>query len=231
MQMKVNQPRRRLIVAGALAPLVAVAFRGSAQATAGASNISFEKFQEGAAELAKLLPANDPAQQDAFVLLALARALEVSEFPRPKLFPMGSFAPGVRIGPIGRSGPLMLIAYEFAPGAVLPAHDHPHYAVATLGLSGEATVRHFEPVGETPPYASAASFKIRETARRLLRKGSFTTLAPCRDNIHAFTAGGAGAYFLDITSAHGADLGFSYLAVPEERQTSDEYSSRWTRIG
>jgi hypothetical protein len=228
--MTIDYDRRRLIVAGGMAPLVAAVFGEAASAAARPAGISFEAFQERAAELSKLLPANDAAHQDAFVLTALALALEVSEYPRPKLFPMGAFAPGVRIGPIGRSGPLMLIAYELAPLATLPAHNHPHYAVATLGISGEASVRHFETVGETPAFASDKTFRIRETARRLLRKGSFTTLSPDRDNIHTFAAGSAGAYFVDITSAHGDDVGFSYLAVPEVRQASDEYSSRWIRF-
>ena len=203
-----------------------------ARAANAGGTISFEAFLSEAETYANALPATTRAAQDAFVFRTAARALLVDAFPVPKLFPMGDFAPGVEIGPIGRAGPLMLIAYRMAPHALLPAHDHPNYAVATLGIEGEVQVRHFETGGNAPAYHQPDSFTVRRTSERVLRAGDLTTLSPRRDNIHSFTAGGEGAYFLDLTSSHGDDAGFSYLQV--ERAPAEAggnlFRAKWVKF-
>lgn len=142
---------------------------------------------------------------------------------------MGAGAPGIEIGPIGRGPQFAVIAYRAAPNAVLPAHNHPNYSVATLGVSGEAMVSQFESDAAAPPMSSSELFHLRKTSQRLLRRGDLTTLAPTVDNIHTFVAGPSGAAWIDIAVPNGPDVGFAYLSMDERADTivGEQLRVRW----
>jgi hypothetical protein len=184
-----------------------------------------------ASALSALAPdlATERWAQDRYVLAAASDGLGLRPVPDAKMFPMGAFAPGVDIGPVGRIGPCVLIRYRLAPDARLPPHDHPNYSVATIGLRGEARVEQFEIEGEAPPYANPGGFRVRRILQRCLGRGDVVTLSPRRDNIHTFRAGPSGAEFFDLTTPHGPDEGFSYLRLAERGAIGDVVAASWWR--
>jgi hypothetical protein len=93
-----------------------------------------------------------------------------------------------------------VIAYRAAPEAVLPAHNHPNYSVATVGIAGEALVSQFEVEGQAPPFEAATTFQVRKTTERVLRMGDAVTLSPAYDNIYTFRVGPQGAVWIDVTA-------------------------------
>lgn len=194
----------------------------------------FQALMSALEELGDQLPATTPAAQNAHIYRLAARAMLVGDFPIPRMGAMGRT--GVEIGPLGRTQPpsdavhgVALVSYRMAAGAVLQAHNHPNYSVATVGVDGEARVVHYEPDVSAPPLESREPFVIRKTAERILRRGEATTLAPSRDNIHTFRAGPHGARFVDLFSLHGRDVGFSYLDIDPRPASSmsDTFNARW----
>ncbi len=185
-------------------------------------------------KLADELPFTTRDQQDAYILKVAAQAILVQQWPIPKMGTMGRT--GVEIGPLRRTEPptdmvhgIALVHYRLAPNAVMQAHNHPNYSVATVGIEGEALVTHYESDPSAPPFASTDPFTIRRTAERLLRPQEATTLSPSRDNIHTFRAGPKGARFVDLFSIHGNDVGFSYLDVEQQPTAAggDSFRARW----
>jgi hypothetical protein len=193
-------------------------------------------FMAALEQIGDQLPATTRAEQDAYIYGLASRALRVADFPTPKV--MGAFGKtGIEIGQLARTQPstdivhgIVLISYRMAPGAVFPAHNHPNYSVATVGLEGEARFTHFEPGESAPPFTSTTEqFTVRRTAERLLRPREVTTLSPSRDNIHTFKAGPAGARFVDLFSNHGGDVGFSYIDIAQQPQIAggDTFRAQW----
>jgi hypothetical protein len=100
--------------------------------------------------------------------------------------------------------------------------------VCTLGLEGEARLRHYQPPPDAPPFASRATFRVRLTHELLLLPRTVSTLAPGRDNVHTFTAGKRGARGIDISTLHAdADRGFSFLAIDERSGRDGSFVARW----
>lgn len=178
-------------------------------------------------------PAREPAQWAAQIRAIVAQISRVDGIALPQMYPMGPSAPGVQIGPIGRGRSCALIAYSAEPHAVLPAHNHPNYSVATLGLSGEVLITHFEPPEFAPPMTSSASFNVRKTSERVLRSGDVSMLTPSADNIHRFVAGASGASWVDITVPNGPDVGFSFLTLDDASlaQTGATVAAHWRPPG
>jgi PCO_ADO len=169
------------------------------------------------------------AAQNAYVYTEAARALAVGQFPSVAMAPLFAFA-GVRVGQIAISRRAVVVAYEMAPGSLLPPHNHPNYSVATIGVAGEAAVTQYELDGEAPAFESRAPFSVRRTIERVLRPGEAVTLIPDRDNVHTFRAGPNGARFIDVATPHGPDVGFSYMRIAEAAfsGSSDRFEAHWT---
>lgn len=208
---------------------------GSGRAAAQQADASdFAALMQALEAIGDQLPVDTQREQDAYVLGLASRAIRVGRFPFPETSAIGDR--GIQIRPLGRTQPpsdsvhgVALVSYRMAPGAVLQAHNHPHYSVATVGVEGEARVLHYEPPAAAPPFSSTADFIVRQTAERVLRPGEATTLSPLRDNIHTFAAGPQGARFVDLFSLHGRDIGFSYLDI-EPRPISnggDRFRAVW----
>jgi len=218
------KPDRRTLLAlaalGCLAPRAAMADAGDDEA-----------LQQFAASAAKLKPkeALDERSQDAYVLSAAAAGVLIDRLPMPDLKPVGAYAPGVETGRIGRFGPCTIIRYRVAPGAGLPVHNHPNFSVVTVGLSGDATYEQFVPAGPAPALTSSEAFKIRKVGDKSLIRGGVLTLAPRRDNIHAFTAGRDGAEFFDIISLHTKDEGFGNMRLRRPLRVGEVGEAHWLK--
>ena len=221
--------RRDFILIGAAG---AAALAAPAAAAPGGGD--FAALMAALEQIGDELPVTGPAEQNAYVYRLAARAMLAREFPVPRMGAMGRT--GIELGSVGRTQPptdrvhgIALVSYRMAPGAVLQAHNHPNYSVATIGLEGEAKVTHYEADSTAPPFESLERFTIRRTAGRILRPGEATTLSPSRDNIHTFEAGPRGARFVDLFSIHGSDVGFSYLEIDPRPSAAggDTFTAHW----
>lgn len=158
-----------------------------------------EAFLRRWTDAAERLVAQEQPNEDAhlFGLIAGLAELEPSAFPpRQRVTFDGD---GMKSGPSHVAMPFLVIQFDLAPGAVIPAHNHVGFAFVSMGVEGEARVRHFEPHGEAPaPDDLETEFRIRETQSCLLTPGRTSSLTRTRDNIHWFRAGDNGARFLDF---------------------------------
>lgn len=151
--------------------------------------------------------------QDIYLNRIAAWAVRLKAAPDTRLGAFPGLDPQVEFGPSFRGVPFAVIQWRMAPHAVLPAHCHPQASVCTVGIEGEARVRHFEIHGPAPAFDSGVStpFLIRETRSQIVAPRRISTLSATRDNIHYFEAGDAGARGLDITTAYGGDGRFSFV--------------------
>ena len=104
-----------------------------------------------------------------------------------------------------------------------------------MGLRGEATVRHYEPVGPPPDPGEALNveFPLREVSSTVLTRARTSSLTRTRANIHAFRAGEKGATFIDFGLQY-PDPGdgyraFSALEIDEEPRDVRRrvHTARW----
>jgi len=169
--------------------------------------------------------------QDAYLfsIASMAARLSLKTIPTAKLGAFGGLNPPVEFGVSYRGVPFFVVEWRMAPGAVLPPHCHPNASVCTLGLEAEARIRNFEIVGQAPEFASHQSFLVRETHNEVIARGRVNTLSSTRDNIHTFRAGKNGARGIDISTLHGADVGFSFLDIAEKPKETDGrvYEAAW----
>jgi hypothetical protein len=176
---------------------------------------------------------HSPAGQDAYLHSMAALVVRLRGAPKTKLFAFGGLRPQVEFGPSFRGKPFVIIQWRMEPHAILPAHCHPGISVCTLGMEGEARVRHFEVEGQAPAFDSGSSrtFQIRETRSQLISPHRVSTLSSTRDNIHYFEAGALGARGLDITTMHEGTGHFSFVGFEPERPKDRErraYEALWT---
>jgi len=192
--------------------------------------LSWTDFIAQRSDLAELARARSAAGVDAYLYTVAALAVRLAGVPDAKLFPFKPRAPLVSFAPIHRGVPFFVIEWRMEPQAVLPPHNHPGYSVCTLGLEGEARVRHYEPGPDAPPLTSRDPFHLRLTREQVLLARSVSTLGPERDNIHTFTAGPRGARGIDITTRHDPtyDGSFSFLDIRSKDSDSAELVARWT---
>ena len=171
--------------------------------------------------------------QDAYLNRIASWAVRLSGAPDTKLGAFAGLNPKVEFGPSFRGVPFAVIQWRMQPHAVLPAHCHPQASVCTVGIEGEARVRHFEVHGRAPAFDSGdrTPFLMRETRSQIVTPRRISTLSSTRDNIHYFEAGGGGARGLDITTAYGGDGSFSFVAFHPEKPSVREaslYEAVWT---
>ena len=171
--------------------------------------------------------------QDAYLNRIAAWAVRLRAAPDTNLGAFAGLDPKVEFGPSFRGVPFAVIQWRMAPHAVLPAHCHPQSSVCTVGMEGEARVRHFEIHGVAPAFDSGAQtpFLMRETRSQIVAPRRISTLSPTRDNIHYFKAGDTGARGLDITTAYGGDGSFSFVAFHPDKPTDVKrqlFEAVWT---
>jgi len=193
---------RRLVLRGALAlpAMVAIGRFAGARAARGARDgDEVREFFGTWVERAKLLVADDEPNEDAF-LYALCADLAERD---PQAFPGRGFTvfdqDGMKTGPVGNDDTFQIVELELDPGTRVPAHNHVAYDFATLCVSGEARVRHFEPEqGSAAPTEVGAELVVREVANQLLVPGRTSTLTRTRANVHALTCGDEPVRLLDF---------------------------------
>jgi len=171
--------------------------------------------------------------QDAYLNRIAAWAVRLKAAPDTKLGAFAGLDPKVEFGPSFRGVPFTVIQWRMAPRAVLPAHCHPQASVCTVGMEGEARVRHFEVHGPAPAFDSGerTPFLMRETRSQIVAPRRISTLSATRDNIHYFEAGDAGARGLDITTAYGGDGSFSFVAFQPDKPKDPKqglFEAVWT---
>jgi hypothetical protein len=157
--------------------------------------------------------------QDAYLHRVAAWAVRLKSAPDTRLGAFAGLDPKVEFGPSFRGVPFAVIQWRMAPRAILPAHCHPQFSVCTVGIEGEARVRHFEVQGPAPAFNSGSKtpFLMRETRSQIVTPRRVSTLSSTRDNIHYFEAGDAGARGLDITTGYGGDGSFSFVAFQPDK--------------
>jgi hypothetical protein len=171
--------------------------------------------------------------QDMYLYRIAAWAVRLKAAPDTKLAAFAGLDPQVAFGPSFRGVPFAVIQWRMAPHAVLPAHCHPHASVCTVGIEGEARVRHFDICGSAPAFDSGVRhpFLIRETRSQIISARRISTLSATRDNIHYFEAGERGARGLDITTAYGGDGSFSFVAFQPNKPKDPKqqlFEAVWT---
>jgi hypothetical protein len=203
------------------APLaVAAAMLRPAQAATASAPLEWDDFVRlcpaDAAEFAR-----DASEigQDAYLNRIASWAVRLKAAPDTKLGAFAGLDPKVEFGPSFRGVPFFVIQWRMAPRAILPAHCHPQFSVCTLGMDGEARLRHFEVHGPAPAFDSGVKtpFLMRETRSQIVTPRRISTRSATRDNIHYFEAGDAGARGLDITTGYGGDGSFSFVAFQPEK--------------
>jgi hypothetical protein len=147
-------------------------------------------------------------------LASLGAGLRAADVPPGKLGRFARFDPPIELGPIHVELPINVIQWRFAPGAVLPPHNHSPAHVLSLCIEGECRVRHFDPIAP-PALDSRDVFRVRETENRILRAGRSTSLTPERDNVHTFEAGPEGALGFDLNTFLPGDSDWSMLEIDE----------------
>lgn len=232
-----SEQRRMLVIGapGALALLLSSKARLAAALDEAMDDDDLDRFIVDTADRAVALKADaSPAGQDEYVRFieeAVAVINDVSSDPLSDKS-WKDFDPGVYLGDSGRNRAFFVVQWHLDPGAFLPPHCHPVTSVCTLGLDGDATLRHFEPGPDAPSYRDdrETDFLVRETRRLRLTSGVTSTLTAQRDNIHLFEAGPVGARGIDVTTDYGGDGTFSFLEF--DRHTPEDisrslYRARW----
>lgn len=195
---------------------------------------SLERFIDGTSRQATELKLNaTQSGQDQYVNYLAGAVSEVDNAPVDNLSESSwkNLDPGVFLGVSGRNMAFFVVHWQLEPGAFLPPHCHPKTSVCTLGLRGDATLRHFEAEAGAPSYRDDrdSEFLIKETRRIELTAGTTSTLTEYRDNIHLFVAGKQGARGIDVTTDYGGDGSFSFLEFDHNKpaRSPDSYLARW----
>ncbi len=226
--------RRSLLWLPALAAAgIALGKVSNAQSDLKTSNWD-EFIKQGVPKAAELHQDSSRLGQEAYLRwLSLAAAkLQTTDLPTAKLGKYKGLEPASMFGVGYRGKPFFTVEWRMEPGAFLPPHCHPNVSVCTVGLEGEARIRNYEIVGEAPEFTSTKSFKVRETHNEVIGAGRINTLSALRDNIHTFQAGKNGARGLDITTYHGADVGFSHLELSPKPMDEQQriFEAVWKKL-
>jgi hypothetical protein len=163
--------------------LAAAVLRGAqpAQAATAAAPLNWDDFirlcPPDAAEWAR---DTSEVGQDAYLNHIAAWAVRLKAAPDTRLGAFQGLDPKVEFGPSFRGVPFAVIQWRMAPRAVLPAHCHPQASVCTVGMEGEARLRHFEVDGPAPAFDSGSRtpFLIRETRRQIVAPGASARSPP-----------------------------------------------------
>lgn len=216
--------RRHLVTAGTATALVGL----FAPRLVAARSTAWEDFLSEARERGKALLAQEGVPVDEYLFLLASLSARLGSVPRSAMQKVPWTQPPVSFGLASKGSPFVVIEWELAPEAVLPPHNHPNASVCSIGLDGEAIVENYELAGAAPAYDSKESFLVRRTGQEVIAARRVNTVAPERDNIHTFKAGGRGARGIDLTTMHGAQGAFSYLKLDEAADAHGHvWRARW----
>lgn len=206
----------------------------SAEAAAliSSGSLSWEEFISEAVPVAQQLLKENGTDFDNYLYRIASIAVRLRAAPETKLYPLG-VVPDINLAPSYKGPPFAVIQWKMEAGAIFPPHNHPNYSVCTVGLEGEARIRNYEVLGEAPAFSSKKSFRVRQTHDEFIAAGRVNTLSPARDNIHRFEASRQGARGIDITTLHGAELGFSFIEMADKPLDAGQriYEAAWKSFG
>jgi hypothetical protein len=194
---------------------------------------TWDDFVKRTTSVAKELYGAGDYDEDMYVYRLSAEAAQAPDVPPgSKMIRLGKLDPPFEFGPVYRGAPIVIVQWRLAPNAWLPAHNHPHYDVVTVGVEGEAVITHYEVDGDAPPFDAATKFTVRRSRETLIAPRRLSPLTSTRDNIHTFRAGAKGARGFDIITRMGKDIGFSYLDIatkPLDAQRAT-YEAAWMKL-
>lgn len=172
--------------------------------------------------------------QDAYLfwIASMAARLNLATIPKAKLGKFKDLNPPVEFGVGYRGVPFFVVEWKMSPNAHHPPHNHPNASVCTLGIEGEARIRNFEVVGDAPEFSSDKKFTVRETNHQVISAGRINALSAKRDNIHTFQVGKDGARGIDISTYHGANIGFSFLKLEKTPLDMEQktFQANWIKL-
>lgn len=206
--------------------------RAGVLSSTAAGRLSWDEFISETVPVAQQLLKESALDFDNYLYRIASIAVRLRSAPDTKLYPLG-VVPNVSLAPSYKGPPFAIIQWRMEAGATFPPHNHPNYSVCTVGLEGEARIRNYEVVGDAPVFSSKKSFLVRQTHDEIIAAGRVNTLSPTRDNIHRFEAGRQGARGIDITTLHGAELGFSFIEMADKPSDAGQriYEAVWKEFG
>jgi hypothetical protein len=120
--------------------------------------------------------------------------------------------------------PVALFEIRLARGARLELHDHRDYDGVLAALDGSVAITSYHFANADGTHRSVlrdgvpteASFLVRRTGARLLRRGGTASLARDRDNLHELVAGPSGCRLLDCFTYFEAGAGSHELVLDRD---------------
>jgi len=228
----VRVTRRLALHGGAALPALWMLSRLS---ESGANAYDVEALLQRWTERTAALVEEDDPDEEAHLLRLCADLSRVDPATFPPRKTVSFEKDGKQSGPILAAMPFLVLQFDLEPGAVIEAHNHVGWGFVSMGVRGEALVRHFE-VAEDAPEPGVdleTTFLAREVASTVLLPGRTSSLTRSRANIHWFRAGEDGATFFDF-GVNLADPGdgptrFSAMEVADEPADAERrlYESRW----
>lgn len=194
----VTVSRRAALHGAAAAPALWMLARWSRRRGRAPAEDAEAFIQDWAARSAELVGSQEPNEEAHLHELCAGLARMAPEsFPPRKAIAYES--DGLKSGPIHGDPQFLVLQFDLEPGAVIRAHNHVGWNFISMGVRGEATVKHFEPLPGSPaPDQLDVDFRVREVSSTWLARGRTSTLTRTRANIHWFRAGEDGATFLDF---------------------------------
>jgi len=217
-------------------PLAAAAFMAAIPEVlrAGGAAPTWDDFTARTTAIAKELYGTGDYDEETYIQRIAAEAASAADVPpTAKAGRFAKLDPPVEFGVCYRGAPIFIVQWKLSPNAWLPPHNHPHYNVLTVGLEGEAMMRHYEVDGDAPAFDATSRFAVRRTREQLIAPRRMSALTSSRDNIHTFRAGPKGARGIDIGSLHGKDAGFSFLDIADKPLDPSRatYEATWMKLG
>lgn len=189
--------------------------------------LTFEAFLELVYPLAKRLVDSKGEDEQAYLMTLAAAMSRLQDPAAPLRKAMQAFRKNHQEN--GQRFPLMAMSIKLKPGRGFSHHDHLNYNGVIMGIEGEARVRNYDFVGETPAIDSGKTFEVRETRNDLILPGRISTLGRNRENVHDLIAGKQGARVLDVFTFFAKNATSRYLNVEAKPRDPDAriYEAAW----
>ena len=123
--------------------------------------------------------------------------------------------------------PVEIVTLEFAPGAVIPLHDHRDYIGAIMGVEGEVECVNYTRVDG---YSEPGTFLLQQSGQKMLTAGVTGALGSEWNNFHVLTAGAETARLVDVFTFYPGGAGYSAWAEVESEPTDPAngiYQATW----
>jgi hypothetical protein len=231
----VHMSRRAALHGSAALPAMWMLNSAARRADTGLLADDVQTFLSHWAERTLEVVAQDEPNEEAHLLELVAGLARIDPEGLPERTKISFEDESMKSGPMFARPSFIVLQFDMQAGASILPHNHVGWSFVSMGLRGEATVRHFEPEGVPPDPGTElkVEFPVREVASTLLTRGRCSSLTRTRANIHGFRAGEEGATFIDFGIQYpnpgGGYEAFSALEIDEEARDVARrvYSARW----